>query len=382
MTKIVSFSFNRYSLLPIAAGIFYVIRSFSFSLIPNNEYKCSIFFEIVLLEFGMFLSFILELINISRQSNQKKGFKEELKKWIEKYKEVKIILSMLVCGLFDLFGVFLTFLILIKNNVYQHHISSLMRITEFFFVSFMYYIFLKKCLSRHHYVALLFIFAGLFCVFIQGIAYMDYTIIFCIIGNFFYASLEIIYKWLMEYKFISSYELVSISGFFGCFIETIICLILSHKQCVDILPICDSDTNTILNYSKEISNIFNNKYHLIQVGIYVITSLGYNTFHFLTNKHLGPTHRIIGDSVSSIITMTITVIKNNGQYEIGKYVVLQLIGHFLILIGNAMYNEIAIVHLCGLDVNTNKEIKERASKESVIPLLPTKQEKKEDSVFY
>ena len=45
MTKIVSFSFNRYSLLPIAAGIFYVIRSFSFSLIPNNEYKCSLFFE-------------------------------------------------------------------------------------------------------------------------------------------------------------------------------------------------------------------------------------------------------------------------------------------------------------------------------------------------
>ena len=150
MTKLVSFSFSSYSLLPIAAGIFYVIRSFSLSLIPNNEYKCSLFFEIVLLEFGMFLSFILELINISRQSNQKKGFKEELKQWIEKYKEVKIILSMLVCGLFDLFGVFFTFLILIKNNVYQHHISSLMRITEFFFVSFMYYIFLKKCLSRHH----------------------------------------------------------------------------------------------------------------------------------------------------------------------------------------------------------------------------------------
>ena len=63
--KILSFSFIPEALFPIISGIFYVVRSYSFSFIPNNEYQCPLFFEIVLLEFGMFLSFILEFINIS-----------------------------------------------------------------------------------------------------------------------------------------------------------------------------------------------------------------------------------------------------------------------------------------------------------------------------
>ena len=69
--KILSFIFISEALFPIISGIFYVIRSYSFSFIPNNEYQCSLFFEIVLLEFGMFLSFILEFINISRQRGRK-----------------------------------------------------------------------------------------------------------------------------------------------------------------------------------------------------------------------------------------------------------------------------------------------------------------------
>lgn len=69
--KILSFSFISEALFPIISGIFYVVRSYSFSFIPNNEYQCPFFFEIVLLEFGMFLSFILEFINISRQRGRK-----------------------------------------------------------------------------------------------------------------------------------------------------------------------------------------------------------------------------------------------------------------------------------------------------------------------
>ena len=118
MHNIISFSFTPYSFYPILAGIFYVIRTFSFSLVSGNEYKCSLFFEIVLLEFGMFLSFILELINIIRQSTKHNGFHAQIQEWLYKYKEKKILLAMFICGVFDFIAVFLTFIILSTNNTF------------------------------------------------------------------------------------------------------------------------------------------------------------------------------------------------------------------------------------------------------------------------
>ena len=375
MHNIISFSFTPYSFYPILAGIFYVIRTFSFSLFLGTNIN-ALFFEIVLLEFGMFLSFILELINIIRQSTKHNGFHAQIQEWLYKYKEKKILLAMFICGVFDFIAVFLTFIILSTNNTFQLHISSLMRITEFFFVSFLYYFFLKKSLYRHHYISLALITIGLICVFAQGISSFQYTIIYNIIGNFFYAMNEILYNWIMEYKFVSSYELVAISGLFGCVLGTIICLIFSNIKCVDWLPICN-ERGTMLDYINEIKNIFSNKWHLIEVGAFVFFSLCYNTFHFLTNKNLSPTHRIIGDSVSSIFTMIITIIKGNQpSSSLTVFILLQLIGHVPIVLGIVIYNEMMIVHLCGLDVNTTKAIKERANDDNLICLLAIKKQTK------
>ena len=99
MHNIISFSFTPYSFYPILAGIFYVIRTFSFILVSGNEYKCSLFFEIVLLESGMFLSFILELINIIRQSTKHNGFHAQIQEWLYKYKEKKIQHVPIVLGI-------------------------------------------------------------------------------------------------------------------------------------------------------------------------------------------------------------------------------------------------------------------------------------------
>ena len=129
MKKFFSFSFTSYSLFPILAGIFYVIRSFCFYFFSDrNNYKSSLIFQIVLLEFGMFLSFILEIINIYRQSTDKNEFKTVIKKWFEKYKEKKILFAMLSCAFFDCIGIFLTNLIVIDNsqnkNQQNQHLSS------------------------------------------------------------------------------------------------------------------------------------------------------------------------------------------------------------------------------------------------------------------
>ena len=117
------------------------------------------------------------------------------------------------------------------------------------------------------------------------------------------------------------------------------------------------------------------------MGAFVFFSLCYNTFHFLTNKNLSPTHRIIGDSVSSIFTMIITIIKGNQpSSSLTVFILLQLIGNVPIVLGIVIYNEMMIVHLCGLDVNTTKAIKERANDDNLICLLATKSKPKEDII--
>ena len=113
--KILSFSFIPEALFPIISGIFYVVRSYSFSFIPNNEYQCPLFFEIVLLEFGMFLSFILEFINISRQRGRKTDSKVNASNGYQNIKNSKYYYQFL-CGFFDYIGVFFSFLILITKN--------------------------------------------------------------------------------------------------------------------------------------------------------------------------------------------------------------------------------------------------------------------------
>ena len=382
MKQIISFSFTSYSLFPILAGIFYVMRSYSFFFFSEDlNYKCSLFFEIVLLEFGMFLSIILELINIYRQSTEKIDFKSVIKRWLKKYKEKKIIISMFLCGFFDFIGVFLTYLI--KNNDNKNndngteksnsqHIFSLMRITEFFFVILLYYCVLKKKIRYHQYISLCFIIVGLIFVFLKGFDNMDgLIVILCIAGNFSYSCLEMVYNWLMESKFVSSYELVAISGFFGCIVGTIFSIIFSiYNEEWDLI-------HQKINYIEDISKIFSSKNTMFEVGCYVFFSLCYNTFHFLMNKHLSPTHRIISDSVSSIMTFIINVIVKNNEKSIGLYITLQIIGHILIIFGILVYNELMIIHRCGMDENTNKEIQGRATKEverdGGISLLPAEE---------
>lgn len=209
------FSFGAISIAtiyPLIAGLFYVARSFSFSFTSNDNYKCSLLFKIVLLEFGMFLSIIFEIISIFRRAKQNTNehrIKEEFSRTINKFgKEKKIIVLICLCGFFDYIGVFFCSLIYLRDTFFELHISSLMRITEFFFVIIMYYFFLKHSLHIHHYVALGFIIIGLFLVFLEGFSAFNVFVAFSVFGNLFYASLEIIYKYLMEYKFVSVFELV------------------------------------------------------------------------------------------------------------------------------------------------------------------------------
>ena len=258
----------------------------------------------------MFLSIIFEIISIfkrSKQNTKEHRIKEEFSRTINKFgKETKIIILICLCGFFDYIGVFFCSLINFRDTFFELHMSLLMRITEFFFVIIMYYFFLKHSLHFHHYVALGFIIIGLFLVFLEGFSAFNVFVAFSIFGNLFYASLEILYKYLMEYKFVSVFELVSISCFTGMIIGTFLCVGFSYLTCSNWMQICE-EGGYVLDLKNDIKNIFSSYITIIEVTLYVLFSSGYNIFHFLTNKSLSPTHRVISDALAAIITMIITV---------------------------------------------------------------------------
>ena len=119
-------------------------------------------------------------------------------------------------------------------------------------------------------------------------------------------------------------------------------------------------SKNIIYFTQEVSNIFSNWFTIFEVFCFIILTIIYNIFHQLILKHLGPTHRIISDGVFSIINVIISFSSENQEIVV-YYIILQIIGHISLIIGIIIYNEIIIVKLCGLDVNTVKEIKDRAS---------------------
>ena len=234
---------------------------------------------------------------------------------------------------------------------------------------------------RHHAIAILFIITGIVLLSIRGISFDSYIYI-SIISNFLFSVLEIIETWIMEYRFLSPYEVIGFKGFYGIIIISSILIIGNFTKCEKWMRLCEYDENNpknIIYFTKELSNIFSNWFTIFEVFSFIILTIIYNIFHQLILKHLGPTHRIISDGVFSIITVIISFASEK-QEIILNYIILQIIGHVSLIIGIIIYNEIIIINMCGLNVNTVKKIKDRAStkidcRKMLIPLFEKSNDK-------
>lgn len=167
----------------------------------------------------------------------------------------------------------------------------------------------------------------------------------------------------MEYRFLSPYEVIGFKGFYGIIIITSIMIVGNFTKCEKWMGLCEYDEihpKNIIDFTQDFSNIFANWYTIIEVLCFIILTILYNIFHQLILKHLGPTHRIISDGVFSIINVIISISFEKEEIVI-YYIILQIIGHISLIIGIVMYNEIIIINMCGLDMNTVKEIRTRAS---------------------
>ena len=355
--KCIAFSFTSLkSLLPIFAGITYGMRTYHFS-----SYEPSLLFKMFLMEIGMMLAIFLEFISLYRQGRNKDLGPNEFSNAFEKYKSHPKIVLLIILGIgMDLLGFFFNLLLTVNDNSINQHLLSITRITEFFFVGILYYYFFKLTLHRHHYVALILVLFGTSLMLLSQGVKVKAALLFAIIGNLIYASLEILEKWIMDFKFFSPLEVVGVQGIVGIFITFGICYGCSLMKCEQWYRICSNPTNSdnvyILDLNANINGIYENTPSILYVITYILLSTMYNVFNLSTIKHLGPTHRIICDVFSPTVTFIASMIMESKK--INPFT--QVIGIIITSIGLMIYNEHLILYIFNLDEYTSESIRERA----------------------
>ena len=185
---------------------------------------------------------------------------------------------------------------------------------------------------------------------------LTYEIVFALFAS-------ITEKWMIDTSFYSPHEILFFVGLFTTIIMLTVCTIGAFVPCQKWMKVCSVGAN-VINISDVISIIMSNGYYIIQVILYILLSTGYNEFIQLVLKYYGPTHRVITDVFSSLCIMLFLLSRNSP-----RDIVLQGVGEVVIIIGVLIYNEIVLVHLCGMDENTEVKIRERESSKDDTALI-------------
>ena len=183
-------------------------------------------------------------------------------------------------------------------------------------------------------------------------------------------------KYLMDFKFVSPFVLISFEGFAGVF-----CLIISFIVLYFIQ--CPSETSYLCSFASlthhEYENFFLTSKLIFSHYEYLLTIIGlflsfmlFNTFRALTNFHFSPAHRAIADTFSFCLTwvakLTIPVLGGIGTNSL-IYYIFAFVAMLIMLCGVFIYLEIIIVNVCGIEMNTTNEILFRENVESKMCLV-------------
>ena len=292
----------------------------------------------------------------------------------------KYYLMILSVGLLSLITslAFNVFEMLVNRNINTNnkdivnlHIQVDVKNIQIVFSGILSIFILKTRFETHQGVSIGIIMLGLFIVNILNTTELknedNILIGLGIIANFFLSSLlEVLEKFLMEAHFISPFKLKFFEGIVGlgiCIIPAIIALVRINYKAL-------KGEGTITSLS-------------LFIVLYFLSELGTNSLNILTNFYYSPTQRSLTDALSSFLWNTFSSIFILDK-EHADYFELQVIGialgYPISFIGALIYNELIIIHLCGMDKGTKKEMLRRSDIESKeVDLLMNNISQEEDS---
>ena len=279
---------------------------------PNNKYK--ILFLIIVAGFFDFITFSLGGYYIPKINN-------------ELFKSLKIpLISILITSYSSAFCVYL-----LKFKIQKHQKFALYTILVcliIIIISNSCFIFISKNINTHYW--------GL--------------VIFSIFINYFFRSLiDVIDKYLLEYKLINPFLLIMLEGIIG--------LILSFFHLL------------IVNPFKGLKKFYNNnsktKFGLLIFSfiLYFIFSGGKNIYTRITNKLYSPMAWTLTDSLVDPFIFTYNFYFSKEKLDKQNYLffIINIAISFIIVFCACVYNEFLVLYFCNLHVNTYHEIAKRAS---------------------
>ena len=296
---------NVYMCFSFIAGFLYFIRQAIYNILckhfSNGNQYFPFLFRVMVVISGDCLIILAELLSICKRRNKEihNGFTIEIKKSITKYKkEPFLILILISASILELVGITFNAYILHYYQVSKDSINSyalnllLARIVGFIILSFLCKLIFNTNIYSHHYLGVsIIILYYIILILISPVIFSWYSLLL-IVGTTIFECLDIVYKWLMDIKYISPYEL---SGFKGIFLTIILLILNASLQNVP----CKSDsfivflcpnTVTITDFNNSFSRLYEDGIKAILLLFFgsFLCSTFYTMLNFLTIKYLGP----------------------------------------------------------------------------------------------
>lgn len=185
--------------------------------------------------------------------------------------------------------------------------------------------------------------------------------------NFIMISLqECLEKYMIDYKYLSPYAIISFEGFTGVIINGLVMIFAMIIPCKSNSKnsICINESFESLSSSNN-NNIFSFPYYLYFIGL-MLSVFCYDVSRVMTNQHFSPAHRYIGDALGFMLMWLCFFIYE--KFDESEHIpivsmVFSMIGFAIMFFGSFIYLEVILVKVFDFDRNTKKQINIREDKE-------------------
>ena len=246
------------------------------------------------------------------------------------------------------------------------------KLIEILIVIFFSFLILHLKIHRHHLLGIsIFAICTIFLCLIDATMDFDIKLFFLLfIYSILYSLYQITEKYILNRTRISPYSLLFFEGLFLFFINIIIIIILSNIKCSDNSLLCNSKLSDTIIDINSLLNVLKTSYIVIvYLTLYLLVTTCLNIFRIFTIKEYSPIYRIVADCVVYVYLFIYKCIFENFKFDLTFG--MKVICYIFFVLSLLVYNEIIIIKVFSLNVNTQIEIKKRSMDDTdIINELP------------
>ena len=337
---------NRYYIIPFICPFIIFFRSLFLKLsnFNKNGYESTFQYELneSLKCSACGLLFFISCL-LSKSENETKEAKNNDQ---QNYKNNKLKIFLLITMMVIVYIIFIY-----NSEIFtKKHESFQIRVYYLIFNTILGKYILKEDIVSHQILSLVLVIFGFFFISIPTFIKMtreDFFLNFVILlFSISYPVYIVTFKYTIEKYFISPFLLILLIGVYLLVISLSVISFSSLKNNHNLSQLSD-----IFDFSE------NNLYFFIAFCIGAIAKVFFCFILLYFSPNLFILTNIVGTMLIWIYKCFTEEIKNK------KYLVLEGIGHSIILLSALIYNEIIILNFCGFNKNTKKYINERKQEE-------------------